>query len=264
MKTLGIVIILIVSIFSQAQTNDLQVYVFSGTYQGENIFVQNPLDKDGIGFAVKYVTINNEKTTEQFFSSAFEINLKKHDFPMEEQVSIKLFYNSDVAPKIINQEALTTTSKISVSNIWIEKDSLLKWCLADTLAKDLTYVIEQYRWNKWIKLGEVKANADANCYEFYCDLHSGENKFRVVHFYRNGVKITSDVVITQSDIKPVEIESGEYSDSLWFSAATKFEIYSEDGVLLVKGFSDKPKTEHLMSGLYYINLDNKTETWIKN
>ena len=50
------------------------VIVLEGNYQGKNIYVQNPFASSGVGFCVYEVTINDQTTTDEINSSAFEID----------------------------------------------------------------------------------------------------------------------------------------------------------------------------------------------
>ena len=52
----------------------------------------------------------------------------------------------------------------------------------------LPFVIEQYRWNKWVGVGEVqgKGTEGSNTHEFLISPHSGENTIRVAQFDHSG------------------------------------------------------------------------------
>lgn len=248
--------------FAQAKS-ELCVYGLLGSYQGTDVYVQNPFDQDGIGFSIKAVEINGTQMTQRVFSSAFKIDLSKYNLSIGDSVSILFYYNSIEPPKIVNTEALTPVSNANIQKLWIENDSVLNWCSTDEQQK-FDYIIEQYRWNKWIKLGEVKSNGKAqeNCYSFIVDLHSGENKFRIARFNKSGKKLVSEKIGGFSDKKKINIIS-PVSYELVFSAMTKFELYNELDELLMQGYLKKPNTTHLPHGIYYINFDNRTEVWKK-
>ena len=56
------------------------------------------------------------------------------------------------------------------------------------------YVVEQYRWNKWVAVGEVagKGSGGENSYEFQVSPHSGENTVRIVQTDHSGTKRPSE------------------------------------------------------------------------
>ena len=62
----------------------------------------------------------------------------------------------------------------------VDKEGTLKWSTKSETGK-LSFAVEQFRWNKWVKVGEVDGNGSTedNKYEFKITPHSGENKFRV-------------------------------------------------------------------------------------
>lgn len=186
-------------IFSQGK-EELCVYGFTGTYQGVNIYVQNPLDLNGIGFAVKSVEMNGTKSSDDIYGSAFMIDLSKYDLNIGDSVVMLMYHNSWELPRIVNTEALTPIANADVEKIWMESDTVLNWCSSNETQK-FDYVIEQYRWNKWIKLCEVlsKGYSSENCYSFIPDLHSGENTLRVVQYGINGKR-----ELVKTLLKPLE------------------------------------------------------------
>lgn len=245
--------------FSFCQSkSDLDVLVFSGTYQGHKVFVQNPFDREGVGFSVKHVEVNGFELTEQVFSSAFEVDLEKFNFKKGDSISIHLFYNSDKEPKVINTGSLTRRNanfKLQITDIKIESDTLLKWSFQEE-DEPSDFVIEQYRWNRWIKIGEVKSagTLEKSFYEFVIpELITGENKYRVVQFAADDQKYTSKDIINKSDIPQVEIIGNCQGSSFSFSRATMFEIFDTYGNIVRRGFSTCPKFCGLDKGLYYIN-----------
>ncbi|WP_258540301.1 hypothetical protein [Parvicella tangerina] len=257
-------ILSVIGITTHAQSSDdCCTYAFVGLYQGLNIYVQNPLDQDGIGFSVKNVQVNGQQVTEQVFSSAFKIDLSKHHLSIGDSVTIQFYYNSFEQPRIINPGGLTPFSNAAIDTIWFENDTVLHWCSSNEHQK-FDYVIEQYRWNKWIKSGEVKSTgtSEENCYSFVPDLHAGENTFRIVQYGSNDEKKISDKISLHCKKPKVKILSNHWY-TLEFSDKTMYEIYDEKGTLLMKGFSKKPNTDHLDRTIFYVNFGNELGIWRK-
>jgi capsular polysaccharide biosynthesis protein len=50
--------------------------LLEGTYQGKNVYVQNPFASNGVGFCVYEVRVNDQITTDEIGSSAFEVDLR--------------------------------------------------------------------------------------------------------------------------------------------------------------------------------------------
>lgn len=245
--------------FASAQSNyGLDVLVFSGTYQGEKVFVQNPFDREGIGFSVKHVEVNGSELTGQVFSSAFEVDLEKLGLKKGDSISIHLFYNSDKEPKVINTWSLSQQNKnfkLQLTDFRIESDSILKWCFEGEEERS-DFIIEEYRWKRWLKIGEVKSvgSLKKSCYEFIVpELISGENQFRIVQFSSDDTKLTSKVVKENSKVEEVYLLEGNCSGgSFHFDRDTYYEIFDTYGNIVRRGFSDCPKFCGLDKGLYYI------------
>lgn len=245
--------------FTQAKS-ELCVYGLLGSYQGTDVYVQNPFDQDGVGFSIKAVEINGAQMTQKVFSSAFKIDLSKYNLNIGDSVSILFYYNSIEPPKIVNTEALTPVSNANIQKLWIENDSVLNWCSTDEQQK-FDYIIEQYRWNKWIKLGEVKSHGTTqeNCYSFIVDLHSGENKFRLVRFGLNGQKKTSMTANIESMKNKIQIvDDYIYDGTVQFSYETLYEVYNVTGELVLKGYNKIVEFCGLPKGIYFVNYGTIT------
>jgi len=82
--------------------------------------------------------------------------------------------------KILNSEALRPKSTFVLQEIKCNPDGLLTWSTKEESGK-LNFLIEQYKWNKWLVIGEVTGvgTPGLNAYTFNVIPHSGENTIRV-------------------------------------------------------------------------------------
>ena len=138
---------------SFSQGNETNI-VLDGHYQGKNLYVQNPFSGSGVGFCVIAVYVNEDVTTDQVNSSAFEIDFSNTDLKTGDPVSVKILHKLDCNPKVLNPEVLRPKSTFENESITIENNQVLKWNTTNEQG-ELTYIVEQYRWNKWVKVGEV-------------------------------------------------------------------------------------------------------------
>jgi hypothetical protein len=76
-----------------------------------------------------------------------------------------------------------TTRIIELS---VDPKGMLRWKTRNEHNK-LPFIIEQFRWNKWIKIGEIEAKGSQteNQYSFNFFPHHGENQFRVTQVNEN-------------------------------------------------------------------------------
>lgn len=242
-----------------------------GSYQGKNLYVQNPEDGDGFGFCATKVTVNGDVMPGGTGSSAFEIDFSLFNIEIGEPVFIVIEHNDGCKPKILNPEVLLPRSTFKVTEMTVNAAGKLVWKTTNEQGK-LPFIIEQYRWNKWVEIGEVqgkgKGGTNENSYEFQVIPHSGENTVRVAQVDHSGTKKTSKEVKFNSTTSVVEKNPVKVKTVINFTAAgkaveTKYEIFDAYGNIVKKGFGSSVNCENLIKGAYYINFDNKTEKFFK-
>lgn len=240
-----------------------------GNFQGKNLYIQNPESDDGFGFCATRVTVNGNPISDGINSSAFEIDFAKLGINVGEEVVVVIEHGISCKPKILNPEVLKPKSTYEIQNINVSPDGLLKWKTTKEQGK-LPYVIEQYRWNKWIAIGEIDGvgTPEEHSYEFKVSPHFGENKLRVVQTDHTGKKRTSKAVTFTSDLKEPSMSPIKVRNDITFSAGgspveTKYEIYDAYGNIVKKGVGSKVDCSNLKKGAYYINYDNKNEKFLK-
>lgn len=240
-----------------------------GTYQGKNLYVQNPIDDEGFGYCATKVTVNGDVMPGGTGSGAFEIDFGIFNIALGEPVFIVIDHHDGCKPKILNPEVLLPRSTFNVLAINVSSDDKLKWETNNENGK-LPYVIEQYRWNKWVSVGEVDGigTSGTNKYEFKITPHSGENVFRVVQTDHSGEKRVSEQVKMKSNISPVVKSPAIVKDIIQFSTdgkpvETRYEIYDAYGNIVKKGVGNSVNCSNLLKGVYYINFDNTNEKFVK-
>jgi len=237
--------------------------VIKGTYQGENLYVKNPFAASGVGFCVYEVTVNGATTTDEINSSAFEVDLSVYGFSVGDDVTVAIRYKDDCLPKVLNADVLSARATFAIQNIKVDGDKI-NWTTTNEAGK-LPYVVEQFRWNKWIKVGEIEGKGvkAASSYSLPIRLHAGENRFRIKQTdAKNRSKYSSEIT-TVSNQPAVTFTPERVDDLITFSAPTMYEIYDEYGGIVFKGYGKTVKTTGLQKGRYYINYDNKMERFTK-
>lgn len=241
-----------------------------GTYQGKNLYIQNPENEDGFGFCVSKVMINGDILPVGIASSAFEINFKLFNLAIGDPLFIVIEHSNNCAPKILNPEVLLPGSTYEVVSMKISNKGKLEWTTRNEKGK-LPFFIEQYRWDKWVQVGEVRGVGTSmeNSYEFMVSPHSGINKVRVVQVDHSGTKNASGTVSFKSDTPEVIKSTTIVKSRIEFTAnhqpvETRYEIYDAYGNIVKKGVGSVVDCENLVKGAYYINYDNKTEKFFRS
>ena len=257
----ALLLIGIVASYSQAAST----IILEGNYQGKNLFVQNPFAGSGVGFCTFEVTINDQVTTDEINSSAFEIDFTAFQLEIGAKVVVKIKHGDDCKPKVLNPEVLKPKSTFDVISMKIDDNGVLNWNTNNETGK-LPYIIEQFRWNKWVKVGEVEGKGQKanNSYTFKITPHSGENKFRVKQVdYSRRPRYSSSEKYRDATIAPVTFAPQKVKDDIMFSAETMYEIYDAYGNIVKKGFGAKIDVTNLKRGTYYINYDKEMGKFLK-
>ena len=240
------------------------VIVLEGNYQGKNLYIQNPFAGSSVGFCVFEVRINDRVTSDETNSSAFEIDFSAFQLEIGAPVEVKILHKGDCKPKVLNPEVLKSKSTFETVNINIEPNGILKWSTKGETGK-LPFVIEQFRWNKWVNIGEVdgQGTPGENNYSFKIKAHSGENQLRVKQVDYTGKPRYSPAAKFKSTLPEVTFSPIKVAKEIIFTGETMFEIYDHYGNIVKKGFAPKIDVSNLSKGIYYINYDSKMDQFVK-
>jgi hypothetical protein len=253
MKNLGAVLVLFLLV-NQAKSG---VLVVEGKFQNKNIYVQNAYGGSGVGFCAVEVKVNGNITTDEVNSSSFEIDLVALQLKYGDKVTIEIIHKDFCKPLVLNAEDLKPRPTYEVQAMNVSSNGILRW----TSSKEsgpLPYIIEQYKWNKWVPIGTVDGlgTPDNHDYAFKVALHSGENKFRVKQIGLGSLpKISTAVTIQSSTVKPNYALTKDYG-ALQFTEETFYELYDDYGIIK-KGYGKEVKLTNMKKGVYYLCYDNQ-------
>lgn len=232
------------------------VLILEGKYQSKNLFVQNGYAGSGVGFCTYEIRINGKISPDELNSSAFEIDFAASEIKPGTPVIVEIKYKDDCMPKILNPEDIKPKATFDVVEIAINKGGLLSWSTKNETGS-LPYVVEQFRWNKWIPVGEVQGTGltTVNNYSFQTTAHSGENKFRVKQKGYGAVKLSNNVSFT-SNLQQPSYEVKRDNSAILFSGETMYEVYDAYGNIVKRGFGGNLDISNLSKGNYYLCFDN--------
>ncbi len=249
-----IIALLFLSVFIGSATAG--VIVIEGKYQNKNVFVQNYFGNSGVGFCAQEIKVNGKITTDETNSSAFEIDLSILQLKFGEPVVIEIFHKDGCMPKVLNADDLKPKPTFDVLVMNISETGLLKWTTKNE-SGELPLVIETFKWNKWIPVGEVngKETPGNNEYAFQVLMHSGENKYRIKQKGTSGIsRYSKEITVNSSTQKPSFAVSK--NKSIDFSAETAYEVYDAYGIVVKKGYGKNVGIDNLKKGVYYLCYDN--------
>ncbi len=234
--------------------------VLEGKYQQKNIFVVNAIGSDGVGFCVYEVTVNGEVTSDEVNSKAFEIDLSIYGFKLGDELVIVIKHKDGCEPRVLNPGALEPRPTFETTTIKVDGNGMLSWETLNEQGK-LPYIIQQYKWNKWVNVGEVmgKGTSTKNVYQFQTTPISGTNKFRVVQKGQEGGNRVSPSADYLSSKSAVTFTYEKKSQQLTFTEDTNYELYNEYGQIVRRGFGTGIDLSTFPKGFYYISFDSLTE-----
>jgi hypothetical protein len=242
------------------------VIVLEGQYQGKNLFIQNPFSEAGVGFCVFEITVNDQIATDEINSSAFEVDLANFGLKVGDAIVVKIKHKDGCTPVVLNPEVLKPKSTFDIVKQSVGNDGTYTWTTTNETG-ELAYIVEQKRWNKWVKVGEVMGNGKPgeHTYTFKVTPHSGENTFRVKQVdLTKRSRYSEPVRYSDSSVAAVTWGPTKPKDVITFSSATLFEIYDQYGNIVKRGYAASVDVSTLKKDLYYLNYDNKMgETFIK-
>lgn len=251
-----------VLLFSFLSTAHAGVIVLEGNFMGKNIFVKNPFGGAGVGYCAFEVTVNGRLSPDEVNQSAFEIDLGNHDIKLGDKVIIEIKHKDDCSPEVLNAEVLKPKSTFNTEKIAFTGNGVLEWTTSNENGK-IDFIVEQFRWNKWVKVGEVSGEGTPgnHSYSFQITPHSGENKARVKQIDYSGKPRYSKAAEYSSKVPEITIDGDKFKGEVKFNGGeTLYEIYDRYGSIVKRGFGSSANIENLEKGTYYLSFDNKTET----
>ncbi len=246
---------LLISFSALVLSANVAILVVEGKYQQKNLYIQNGFSSNGVGFCAFQVKVNGQVTTDEVNSSAFEIDFSTYKFKVGDKITVEIEHKDGCIPKILNPEALKPKPTFDVVAISINNDAMLSWTSKNEIGS-LPYVIEQFKWNKWVYVGEINGEGTPSSHEYKFKVapHSGENKFRVKQVGFGSAPRFSDLVIYNSFMERPAYQVDK--DLINFNNETSFEVYDYYGNVVKKGFGVTCDISTIKRGKYYLCYDN--------
>jgi len=147
-----------------------------------------------------------------------------------------------------------------ITSIKVYDEATIVWT-ASGETTTLPYVIEQFRWNKWIKIGEVDPHLSAGekTYQFKAAPNSGEIVCRV----KPTSSSTENKEIRWTNPKIAKVQFTVKKSEILFSdeqsnpVETMFKLIDSSGALVKRGWAQKVSCDNLAKGSYTLNYDNQ-------
>jgi len=241
------------------------VIIVEGKYQSKNLYIQNGTAYNGVGFCAYEVSINGQVTTDEVNANTFEIDFSQFQIKPGTPVIVQIKHKDDCIPRVLNPDALKAKATFEILDISINKDAILNWTTIKE-SGSLPYIIEQFRWNIWIPVGEVQGTGEQgkNTYSFKITPHSGENKFRVRQVgFGDITKTSNNITYSNSTATKLTFTIDKKANNIEFTGETLFRVFDIYGNVLKKGYGKSVDISNLKKGSYYICYDNEMSDFKK-
>jgi hypothetical protein len=158
-------------------------------------------------------------------------------------------------------------AKNNFTNVIITKDTLLetvylkadstgtvKWQLKENAPDSV--LVQQFRWNRWITFSNRinKENISGNTFMCRIPLHTGNNQIRLKSRSKDGA-VQYSKETEASSYKP-NIRLFDKVPYIEFTDSTMYELYNEQGKLIISGTGNIIHIDTMPTGMYYLNYDN--------
>ncbi len=264
MKKVLVILALFAFITSYATAEEL---VVAGYYQGENLYVLNPFDNDGESYCVTDVTVNGQEANAIINSSSFEIDLTNLDLKKGDSLTIIITHKDECEPQVVNKDVLKPVSTFTITSINVTKNGVLQWSTIEEQGR-LPYIVEQYRWGTWVKLGYTEGEGSPRPHDYKFDLnshptirpHSGKNRYRVKQVDHTGkprYSLETNYVPEGVEKATIVDEKRKMGDEIVFTTKTSYRIYNSAGDIVKEGYAEKIDVAELSRGKYWLNYDNE-------
>lgn len=257
-KTMNKYLFTLLSLFLFTTVSFAGNKIIEGKYQGKNIYVINSIAESGVGFCVYEVRVNGDVSTDEVNSTAFEIDLGIYGFKLGDPVTVEIKHKDGCTPRILNPNALKPQPTFEVTDMNIEPNGLLTWTTKNEKG-EIPYIVQQFKWNKWVDVGEVlgQGKASGNSYSFQSILVSGPNKFRVIQ-KSSSDKVRKSPLFEINNTNPA-VTYSKNSTTINFSNDTGYELFNEYGQIVKRGTGKTFDISDLPKGIYYLNYDSSFE-----
>lgn len=230
-----------------------------GTYQGKNLYVQNPFSSNQTSYCTEAVYLNGKLILQSPKTSSYEINLSK--LAINAPVDVKIIYKSGCKPKVINPYVIKSTSGFKFISFTID-DKNLHWTVESESANSVYYV-EHYVNNNWTNIKVLTAQSGQISYTVPVNHNIGANSYRIKHQEKNGQIAYSQTVAYNSTQGMIKFYPRNVSNKIYFTGNVSYEISDSKKQILKKGKGKEVDVSTLQRGVYYVSFDNRTEQFLK-
>lgn len=238
--------------------------VLVGKYRGKDVYVQNPYNADKNSYCTSAVYVNDRQVQDYPTASAFTIDLSH--LAMGDLVVLRIEHSNECVPKVVNPQVLKEDEGFEFMLEQVDNNSV-SWNTKGELP-DGKFTVEQMDSTKlkWNVIKEVagKGGDETNQYSMAPAHYEGENQYRIKYTDHLGVEIYSLKLIYTYTDDPIQFSpKTKVTSKIKLSRSTPYTISDMNGNVVKEGSGKVIMVQDLKRGLYYLNIQNRSERFIK-
>lgn len=236
--------------------------VFSGTYQGKDIYIQNPYNQSTRSFCVASVFVNDRQVLASPKITAIKVDLSY--LSLNELVVIRIMHHDSCKPRVVNAHVLKKTGDFQFLTMEADDNSLM-WTTRGELPGG-GFILEQWtEETDWAVIDTIEAkggNIKNNIYAHSAPHAKGQNKYRVQYVNAEGLRSYSmEAYFTKS--KYITFHPEIATSTITLSDTAQYKITDYYGKLVKQGEGTEVVVRDLKPGAYYISINNRKSKFIK-
>ncbi|HNP19047.1 MAG TPA: hypothetical protein PKL31_11470 [Fulvivirga sp.] len=236
--------------------------VLTGSYQGKDIFVQNPFNKASDAFCTESVFVNDRQLYDHPNVSAYKIDLSFLN--MGDLVVIRITYSDGCKPTIVNSQVLKAPQSFQFLTAQADNNSIT-WTTRGEIPGGVYYTEHQWKNKDWAVVDTIrgKGSFEINKYAVPPAHLKGENNYRIRYdSFDQKTYYSMEFLYTAADTY-ITFYPHIASSQLVLSDSTDYVITDFYGKVVKKGSGRDILLLGLKPGKYFLNIQNRQEQFIK-
>jgi hypothetical protein len=258
-KTGWLLILILTAHFTSSWANEM---ILTGSYQGKDLFVQNPYNAITKNFCTEKVFVNDQLLLENPKISAYKVDMSY--LKVDDLVVIRIIYSEGCQPSIVNPQVLKSRQDFQFLTVQTDHNSIT-WSAKGETPQGVYFLEQKWENKKWkvIDTIAVKAGMERNTYAIPPAHQKGENTYRIKYLSDKLSSIYSlEMQFTATD-NYITFYPYIATIQLKLSDSTAYEITDFFGKMVKKGEGTEISVLDLKPGKYYLNIQNRKERFIK-
>ena len=263
-KKLKQLLILCICVFWKTSTVWAGEIILIGKYHGKDIYVQNPYDDKKNSYCTSAVFVNDRQVQDYPTALAFTVDLSH--LSIGDLVVLRIEHSNDCAPKVVNPQVLKEKEGFEFLLEQVDNNSV-SWNTKGELPGG-KFVLEQLDsiGNNWSKIKEIggKGIGENNQYSISPDHYEGINQYRVKYIGHDSKESYSLKLTYTYTTDPVLFTpKTKVTNKITLSREAPYTISDMNGNKVKEGTDKVIMVQDLKRGLYYLNIQNRSERFIK-